>query len=568
MNTGIFGEGFPYSNFHDLNMDWIIKIAKDFLDQYTHIQEIIANGEESLQNQTTSGLEALQTKADALEALLQQWYNTHSEDIANQLADALNDMQTALTNALNDMQTALTQNLSDFQSGADARAQQAIATIPEDYTDFYNASCIYKGTLINTNIDTFRGNGWYFISTTSVAGNSGSFPSIIRNQEYFLVQRDYNGLRLQKLISAEFGTVYYRKGTALNVWTDWIGTSRILDKNVWNGDTEYTFTNYIVIGTTGTTLYPAGRYTFYCDIDTEATSVNIIIYDSDGQVALARQYYMSLGHKIYMGFETENPVERIFISGLGASVDGTIYNIKMIKDVLWMNYRGPNTDLYESVEYPCGITSGVEETFKSYWEGKHIVYNGDSLTQNQPNTYTNITNNLLQFGKVDNYAIGGSRLAHIDGQQYAMVDRITDMTTDNVDIVFIMANTNDYASQVPLGDADSTDTETYNGALNTICTYLKTAYPTQPIVLSTPLTRKINYQEGTSTPLPIAPEEYAQAVLDCAKRHKLIPFDAFWGTGLDLLNSPLNAITADRLHLNAKGCELFGTRVAKFINNL
>ena len=92
MNGGIFGEGFPYSNFHDLNMDWIIKIAKDFLDQYTHIQEVIANGEESLQNLTTSGLEQLQEKADALEALLQQWYDTHSEDIANQLADALADL--------------------------------------------------------------------------------------------------------------------------------------------------------------------------------------------------------------------------------------------------------------------------------------------------------------------------------------------------------------------------------------------------------------------------------------------------------------------------------------------
>ena len=56
MNTGAFGEGFPYTNFHDLNMDWIIKIAKDFLDQYTHIQETITNGENSLTTLTTEGL--------------------------------------------------------------------------------------------------------------------------------------------------------------------------------------------------------------------------------------------------------------------------------------------------------------------------------------------------------------------------------------------------------------------------------------------------------------------------------------------------------------------------------
>ena len=100
MNNGAFGENFPYSNFHDLNMDWIIKIAKDFLDQYTHIQEVIANGEQSLQDLTTSGLEQLQEKADALEALLQQWYDTHSEDIAHELATALEDISTAQQTAL------------------------------------------------------------------------------------------------------------------------------------------------------------------------------------------------------------------------------------------------------------------------------------------------------------------------------------------------------------------------------------------------------------------------------------------------------------------------------------
>lgn len=111
---------FPYTDMHQLNLDWIIKIAKDFLDQYTHIQQLISDGEESLQNLTTDGLQQLDTrtteglqqlesittdglqqlqnKADALEALLQQWYNTHSQDIANELAQALDSMHTDLDN--------------------------------------------------------------------------------------------------------------------------------------------------------------------------------------------------------------------------------------------------------------------------------------------------------------------------------------------------------------------------------------------------------------------------------------------------------------------------------------
>lgn len=111
--NGPFGNGFPYTNFHELNMDWIIKIAKDFLDQYTHIQDIISSGETSLQNTTAAGIEALQAEKTRLEGLLDAWYTEHSADIASELASAL----------------------SDFQSSASAIVTALIATIPEDYTE-------------------------------------------------------------------------------------------------------------------------------------------------------------------------------------------------------------------------------------------------------------------------------------------------------------------------------------------------------------------------------------------------------------------------------------------------
>lgn len=101
MNVGAFGENFPYSNFHDLNMDWIIKIAKDFLDQYTNIQETI-----------NTGLNDLDTKAETLQNLLQEWYNTHSEDIANELTTAI----------------------QEFQTEANRIGANVIASIPADYS--------------------------------------------------------------------------------------------------------------------------------------------------------------------------------------------------------------------------------------------------------------------------------------------------------------------------------------------------------------------------------------------------------------------------------------------------
>lgn len=127
MNSGAFGENFPYSNFHDLNTDWIIKIAKDFLDQYTHIQETIQNG-----------LDALDNKATKLQALLDAWYETHSTDIANQLASALADLNEWYAQHQNYLNNTLAENIELFDSHADAKAEETIKSIPTDYTSLFN----------------------------------------------------------------------------------------------------------------------------------------------------------------------------------------------------------------------------------------------------------------------------------------------------------------------------------------------------------------------------------------------------------------------------------------------
>ncbi len=131
-------ENFPYTDMHNLNLDWIIKIAKDFLDQYTHIQQLISDGETSLQNLTETGLQQLQDKADNLEALLQEWYNTHSQDIANELADALNDLNDWYTLHQNYLDQTLVNKLAEFDTRSEAKAQETLESIPDDYTALYN----------------------------------------------------------------------------------------------------------------------------------------------------------------------------------------------------------------------------------------------------------------------------------------------------------------------------------------------------------------------------------------------------------------------------------------------
>ena len=131
-------ENFPYTDMHNLNLDWIIKIAKDFLDQYTHIQQLISDGETSLQQLTTDGLQQLQDKADTLEGLLDDWYNTHSSDIADQLADAIQDLNDWYIQHQGYLNQYLQDSIHAFNTAAEEKASETIESIPSDYTTVAN----------------------------------------------------------------------------------------------------------------------------------------------------------------------------------------------------------------------------------------------------------------------------------------------------------------------------------------------------------------------------------------------------------------------------------------------
>lgn len=94
MNIGAFGENFPYTNFHDLNLDWIISVVKDFLEKYSNMSELI-NGKVNLPKDDPVGkvgdylisLGNGETKWESLPESIQQiiieavqeWFETHPD---------------------------------------------------------------------------------------------------------------------------------------------------------------------------------------------------------------------------------------------------------------------------------------------------------------------------------------------------------------------------------------------------------------------------------------------------------------------------------------------------------
>lgn len=226
-NIGAFGENFPYTNQHDLNMNWIIKIAKDFLDQYTHIQETISEGEAELQE-----------KATELEALLQSWYDTHSEDIANELADALADLNEWYTEHSNDIADELATAISTFTSSTENIAETVTESIPSDYTTLtknaiQSQSGIYTDqNIANTNyadFDTLPADRIVFFNgvSNSHRPTSGAFTGYVITINFNGNTTTYNrqfSIQIAQTCGTgstdnENNTMYYR--AKYSQWGDW-----------------------------------------------------------------------------------------------------------------------------------------------------------------------------------------------------------------------------------------------------------------------------------------------------------------------------------------------------------
>lgn len=207
-------EQFPYADLHQLNLDWIINIAKNFLDQYTSIQQIINEGEENLQNITAEGMAALQEKATQLENLLNEWYNTHSEDIANELASAVDE----------------------FRTTAAAIVEEVIQSIPADYSALSAQVTALGNTVSNsfsnrttsniTDLNDLYESGWYALDYDAVIANIPE-PSGTTGQRIVVIYPNptgsaptANSYRLMEYINISTG-VSARRTFSNGVWNNW-----------------------------------------------------------------------------------------------------------------------------------------------------------------------------------------------------------------------------------------------------------------------------------------------------------------------------------------------------------
>lgn len=546
--NGPFGNMMPYSDFHGMNLDWVIRIAKDFLDQYTHIQEIITQGETDITETAAEKLEELNNEYERLNGLLDQWYTTHSEDIANELLTAI----------------------QNFSIAATARAQEAIESIPGDYTDLYNQ--------VMALVDAFPVTENYTLSEyqpllTKIDGEAvqSSTGNIINNANYARIAaiptRGATSFRITSVEPIINWCTYDQNGNYIT------GSS-----------TETTDTGSIDISPiVGTIIFS------FHSADT-ITDIHLTLANYNTPLGLLRSTYRNFYNDSIKGTQFPNnlvdPTDWIDNAFVNTSNGTLVRNetnyfvtgpIPVTPEVVYKANHGRNLAWYdENMQYVAGTpgtsvqtgvtapedaafvrisinktTDGISTPFLLYFTtsalyngstiipgleaqtiwcyGKRINWIGDSIVAGED--FDEEVCSALGLIKDYEYGINGSTIAlsaaGTDARN-AICIRYADMT-NNADIIAVSAGTNDFMyAWCPIGSIndpdDGSSNSTFYGALKTLCKGLITKYPDKCIFFTTPIKRAQAFADGnggTYTPdniatTPYSKNKYGKTLMDYA----------------------------------------------------
>lgn len=592
-NIGAFGENFPYSNQHDMNMDWIIKIAKDFLDQYTNIQNTI-----------TEGMEGLDNKAQELENLLQQWYDTHSQDIANQLADALNDLNDWYNNHSEDIATELSNALSTFNRDAEIKAQQTIASIPSDYTELSNTVDALTKQEVLTDIDIVWRNGYYigdagnyvkyasFNATEKIPlyDKSGLlrrniYANVKLNNATYVCFYDADGQLVESVTTPQSGGEY-----ELSITTDGYDAYYVAFSNL--ATFEPTFMQAVTNAKIGQiyNLLP-NKKNMFDPYDTRTQENKY--FDANGIITLngfaithpiplkggisytftcARSEF---GNNTQIAICDENGKIKSYIENLPVTTDSkvtfTLNSDNYVMCNMSLNVTGrSNFKISETAVFDTDYNT---EEYTGKLKNKRILYNGDSIAESR---MTGFSSNGGAYpvmiadktgGTYQNRAVGGATLAVSNGSHIICND-IANMDADG-DLICLEGGINDYWSNIPLGTFNKTtfndtpDTSTITGALESIFRQSINKWVGKPIVFI--IIHKVTGTAYTRNTAGYTFEEERERIIEVCDKYS-IPYVDIWGSGglnpyIDSLNNAyMNGganVHPDGCHPDANGYKLY-----------
>ena len=220
------------------------------------------------------------------------------------------------------------------------------------------------------------------------------------------------------------------------------------------------------------------------------------------------------------------------------------------------------------------------------WKGKKVAFLGDSITDKQrigtQKCYWEYLAEMLGI-EAFSYGINGNQMDGLLKQAQLLLQEHGQET----DAIIVFAGTNDFNAGVPIGkwfeevkrDAPmpngkkakrtyrqmSTDTDTFCGRINRLMDYLKTNFPTQQIILLTPLHRgfaqfgdnNVQPEEAFTHSKGLFVNDYVQTIKEAGNVWAVPVIDLNSLSGLYPMNDShvpyFHNGETDRLHPNAEG---------------
>lgn len=222
-------------------------------------------------------------------------------------------------------------------------------------------------------------------------------------------------------------------------------------------------------------------------------------------------------------------------------------------------------------------------------QGFKVNFLGDSITEGVGVTdiencrYDNRLAVMCRLSAVNNYGIGGTRLAHqIHASEKPRYDlcfcgRAYNMDTE-ADMVVVYGGVNDYIhGDAPFGELGDTTPATFCGGVYFLMNYLRETYGEKPVVFMTPA--RCFYQRNVDDLAPSTHEKkhvigkplraYVDVILQTAKQFAIPALDLYDNLGIDPHDMQMyNAYTVDGLHFNDAGHAIIAERLKTFIESL
>lgn len=215
-------------------------------------------------------------------------------------------------------------------------------------------------------------------------------------------------------------------------------------------------------------------------------------------------------------------------------------------------------------------------------EGKVVNFLGDSITEgagvsNFENRYDNIVKSKCSLKAVNNYGIGGTRIAHqsvpSENPRFDLCfcGRVYNLDP-NADITVVFGGTNDYGHGDALfGNLNDKTPDTFCGAVDFLMNVTGYLYPNMKFVFMTP-TRRQGDEYPSESPnkkdgFPL--KNYVDVIKTKGKEYGIPVLDLYEDLGLNPNDEQVMvAYAPDGLHFNDEGHKVIADCLINFMKSL